>query len=129
MRLLRLAAIVPCAGVLPGCVFGDIRDQLADTNARLDRVQAGLVEIERTNSELEGLRERLTALDRLESIDGSLQGIDEHLVTVEGSLRDIDAHLASLRDTIHRIDEAIPFVEISGREPDESREEQPDDRP
>lgn len=128
MRVLRLALVLTCAGMMPGCVFRDIRDQLADTNARLDRVQAGLGEIERTNSELEGLRYRLTALDRLESIDVALQGIDRRLVTVEASLRDIDAHLASLRDTIRRIDEAIPFVEISGGEPDETQHEQPDDR-
>ncbi len=128
MRLLRLAVLLTCAGMMPGCVFSDIRDQLTETNARLERVEVGLARIERTNAELEKVRERLAALDRLESIDGSLQGIDGHLVTVEASLRDIDAHLASLRDTIHRIDQAIPFVKIEGKEP-EQPEAEPEDQP
>ncbi|MEL6328695.1 MAG: hypothetical protein AAFR38_03455 [Planctomycetota bacterium] len=100
MRRTNVILLAACVCPLPGCVFGDIRDQLVQVNANMERLDDRVVGLEETVIELN--QERLAALDRLESI--------------EVSLADIDDHLASLRRTISNIDSTIPFLEIADEE-------------
>ena len=106
-RALLTIACVACAAALPGCIIQDIRDDLRGANERLDQVDSRLQEVEVTNTKLAQLE---TQLELLQSIDASL--------------KNLDVHLASLRKTIGNIDSAIPFLKISGDEPeDESQTE------
>lgn len=111
--ILHSGALAACALAMQGCVFDDIRDELEQTNQRLTRVESQLGAIEKTNSELETLREqRLSSLDTLDGMNQTLASIDE-------SLKSLDKHLAALRETISSIDNAIPFLSLRGGADDE----------
>jgi prefoldin subunit 5 len=113
-------------GALPGCIVGDIRDQMVaanenmlkthelieDANTRLDSIEQELEEVRRANDNLEEVR---TLLAQLESINTSMG----HL----------DSHLASLRNTIENIDSTIPFLSFSDKGDDEESEEDGESAP
>lgn len=104
----RSAVVMLAAAAPAGCVFDDIRDELEQTNSRLTRVEGKLGAIDKTNTELQTLREqRLSSLDTLDSMNQTLASIDT-------SLKSLDKHLAALRETISSIDNAIPFLSIGG---------------
>lgn len=112
----RSMVVMLVAAAPAGCVFNDIRDELEQTNSRLTRVEDKLGAIDKTNTELQTLREhRLSSLDTLDSMNQTLASIDT-------SLKSLDKHLAALRETISSIDNAIPFLSIGGGADDEEAE-------
>lgn len=118
---------------LPGCVIGEIRDELGNTNQQLTDIDEGLTEVERVNELLTDLDAALNDLDQvrlvsletqletLEAINTNMELINQRLMTVENSLVETNEHLASLRRTINNIDSTIPFLSISGDD-EEDRE-------
>lgn len=127
MRVLAMAM----AGVLPGCVAWEIRDEMraanarlvevqgtiVQTNERLDRVEAGLTRLDQTNT-LIGTVEQ--GLGRIDSTNSSLSTLEQQLAllnSINTSLSRLDTHLAALRRTIGRIDSAIPFLDLGGDAP------------
>ncbi len=88
--------------VLPGCIAGEIRDEVKLTNQRLDMVQESLKKLDATNLSL------TTTNTSLEVVEGQLQT----LKSVDTSLVRLDGHLASLRGTIGKLDGVIPFLDL-----------------
>jgi hypothetical protein len=132
MRVLAMA--MGAAGVLPGCVAWEIRDEMraanarlvevqgtiVQTNERLDRVEAGLTRLDQTNT-LIGTVEQ--GLGRIDSTNSSLSTLEQQLAllnSINTSLSRLDTHLAALRRTIGRIDSAIPFLDLGGGAPVET---------
>jgi len=106
-----------------GCVFWDIRDEVRNTNSRLDAVDAQLAAtndgLDATNAKLEGVNTQLkkvdTSLERLDATNLSLANMEDRLTLLRSlvtSLSSVDVHLASLRKTIGRIDGMIPFLDL-----------------
>ncbi len=138
MRLLFLGVLCIAAAFSGGCVFWDIRDEVRNTNARLDKVESRLegtnAALDQTNAELKTVQEGLERLDRtneliggvetgltrLDSTNSALSTMEERLVllrSIEESLGRLDVHMASLRKTIGRIDGMIPFLDLGSDEP------------
>ena len=99
LRALILISVVPAAS---GCVVWDIKNNLEAVNAKLDKIDTHLSQLQ---TDIEPLQE----LDKLESISGSLTPIEEHL--------------NSLRKTIANIDSTIPLLNISGDDDEEEMED------
>ncbi len=108
--------------LLPGCIVGEIRDNLVLANESLARVEVQLHEVNETNAHLVELQD---SLRQLATIDLSLQNVDGELDGIAESLKRLDDHLVSLRKTLRSIDSTIPFLKISDDE--EIIERPPDD--
>jgi outer membrane murein-binding lipoprotein Lpp len=142
IRFLLLAVLA--STLLPGCVVWDIRNEmrtankqlgqaqetlnqvdtslanankaLAESNNRLDKVEAGLVRIDRTNTLIDGVGQGLTRIDRT---NDQLDGLDKQLAllgSIEKSLGRLDTHLTAVRKTIGSINSMIPFLDLGGAE-------------
>lgn len=103
--------------VLPGCVIGDIRDELGTANRQLTDLDSAVSDLDKIR--LANLEEQLVIL---KAIDDNLTAINERLFTVEGSLVVTNDHLASLRRTINNIDSTIPFLSLSGDDEEDRAE-------
>lgn len=126
---IRFLAVPACGLALPGCIVRDIHNEMVGVNEHLTRVEIALAEIDRTNDALADLKVRLELLEKIASVDESLRSMDGQLTTIQGSLSNLDQHLASLRRTISNIDSTIPFLRISGDQPEEGEAETPPDGP
>lgn len=105
---------------LPGCIVQDIHDQIESSNERLAMINRTIEQIERTNTLLTTIEKSLSSIDtRLESIDKNLGSVDTRLSTLQVILDAVTEHLASLRRTINNIDSTIPFLKLSGDDPEE----------
>jgi hypothetical protein len=95
----RLPAIAVLVGgaMMPGCVVWDIRDELRQTNARIDSIKIDLAktnellesvntELATTNATMTNVQERLAVL---EPIQDSLDSLDESMKTVKGIIENI----------------------------------------
>jgi hypothetical protein len=96
-RPLAAGAVLLALPLLPGCIVGEIRDELVRVNAGLDRVDSRLVEVDERlaaidanlaaiDQQLDGISPQLAPLPNLEQLQSlgtittSLQMIEEHLV-------------------------------------------------
>ncbi len=121
-KLACIALLGGAATLLPGCIVGEIRDNLVLANESLARVEVQLHEVSETNDHLVELQD---SLKQLATIDLSLQNVDGELDGIAESLKRLDDHLVSLRKTLRSIDSTIPFLSISDDE--EIIERPPDD--
>lgn len=127
---------------IPGCIVGEIRDELKSannqlvcvqygldeankgldtandllqkTNERLDRVENGLTRLDRTNTLIDSVEQ---GLGRIDSTNNSLTDLEKQLVmlaTIEKSLSRLDQHLAGLRKSVSALDGVIPFLDLGG---------------
>jgi|GEM_PF-819870 len=127
-----LAFVIICGVVLPGCIVGEIRDDLKSANARLGTVDQNLAattakldvvdrSLAETNSKLSLANDRLNGVgSALDTTNTSLKTLDERvrlLASIDKSMTNLDVHLASLRTTIGRIDSTIPFLDLGGDPP------------
>lgn len=146
MRTILLVVLGCVSLLLGGCVFWDIRDEVRNTNSRLDGVEGKLTStneaLDTTNEKLVGVTDQLKqvdhSLDRLDLTNSSLSGVQERLMllrSLDASLAKVDVHLASLRKTIGRIDGMIPFLDLgtaeepagaAGEEPEAKAEAKPE---
>ncbi len=122
MRTLHIAGPL-CAALitLPGCIVGEIRDNLVLANESLARVEVQLQEVNETNAHLVELQ---VTLEKLATIDTSLTNVDNELDGIAESLKRLDDHMVSLRRTLQSIDSTIPFLQIAD---DEEITERPPD--
>ena len=112
---------------LPGCIVGEIRDGINESNAQLASINESFAKVERANELLERVDSQLAGIAvSLESIDTKLGSVDQDLDDVEGQMQSIgqtlnklDVHLASLRRTINNIDSVVPFLRITGDDRDD----------
>ncbi|MCC6677549.1 MAG: hypothetical protein IT436_10430 [Phycisphaerales bacterium] len=122
-----LAAVGIAVGVallsLPGCIVGEIRDELKSANSQLGDVQQSLGKLDQTNEQIARTNEELIrtsklidevqqGLGRIDTTNSSLNQVDQQLAilnSINTSLNHLDAHLASLRKTISSLDDSIPF--------------------
>jgi hypothetical protein len=119
MRVLAMA--MGAAGVLPGCVAWQIRDEVRAANAQLVEVQDTIV---RTNERLEQTNTLIGSVEqglgRIDSTNTSLAALEQQLAllnSINTSLAQLDLHMASLRRTIGRFDSVIPFLDLGGDAP------------
>lgn len=120
-RYLATFLLTSTTFLLPGCIVGEMRDdlkstrvgveslsdlvpQLKESNAALLKANAQLVE---ANARLEISNAKLTESVRL------LQTLDP----MKASLRDVNESLASLRKMMENIDRAIPLINITAGTP------------
>lgn len=142
IRFLLLAVLA--STLLPGCVVWDIRNEmrtankqlgqaqetlnqvdtslanankaLAESNNRLDKVEAGLVRIDRTNTLIDDVGAGLHRIDTTNTQLASLDKQLELLGSIEKSLARLDVHLTAVRKTIGSINSMIPFLDLGGAE-------------
>lgn len=124
---------------LPGCIVGEIRDELKNANKQLTDVQTTLAKLDNTNEQLAATNAELTrtaeliasvqqGLGRIDTTNSSLGDVQQRLALLQSinvSLGRLDTHLASLRKTIGRIDSAIPFIDLGSDESDVTAEPVP----
>lgn len=117
---------------LPGCIVGEIRDELKNANKQLTDVQTTLAKLDNTNEQLASTNAELTrtaelisnvqqGLGRIDTTNSSLGDVQQRLALLQSinvSLSRLDTHLASLRKTIGRIDSAIPFIDLGSDDSD-----------
>jgi hypothetical protein len=111
---------------LPGCIVGEIRDELKLANQQLGTVQQSLGKLDTTNQSLTTTNATLGdtnqligrvqgGLGRIDTTNtslGVLEGQLQTLKSVDASLVRLDAHLAGLRGTISKLDGVIPFLDL-----------------
>jgi hypothetical protein len=116
-RLLVTVALVSGTAMMPGCVVWDIRDELRQTNARIDSIKIDLAktnkllesanaELATTNATMGDVQQRLAVLDPIQE---SLDSLDESMKTVKGII------------------EKIPFVGESGEKKEDKGDAPPQD--
>lgn len=113
--------------LLPGCIVGEIRDNLKQVNSQLAQVNSDInatrTQIESVNARLTGMHADLgstntklidvqSGLSRVDTTNLSLGTLDGQLTSMQGSLTSIDGHLGGLRKTIGAIDGMIPFLDL-----------------
>lgn len=122
------AAVLALLPLLPGCIVGEIRDELKNANSQLTDVQTSLAKLDQTNEQIARTNEELIrtsqliddvqqGLGRIDETNSSLTNVDQRLSllnSINTSLTHLDAHLASLRKTISSLDDSIPFLSFGG---------------
>lgn len=142
MKPITVSALLLLLLTLPGCIVGEIKDQLQSandqlvcvqfalddankglasandllvrTNERLDRVENGLTRLDRTNTLIDNVEQ---GLGRIDSTNNRLSDLERQLAlleSIEKSLSRLDQHLASLRKTVSALDGVIPFLDLGG---------------
>jgi prefoldin subunit 5 len=111
---------------LPGCIVGEIRDELKHANAQLSAVQESLGKLDTTNTSLAKTNNELGetnqlidrvhgGLGRIDKTNESLDTLEQQLKILRGietSLTRLDNHLGGLRGTINKLDGVIPFLDL-----------------
>lgn len=127
LRILALSAVAVML-TLPGCIVGEIRDEMRNANTQLAQVQVALAKLDQTNEQIATTHQELTrtallisqvhdGLTRIDTTNSSLSQVDQRLAllnSINTSLNHLDTHLASLRKTISRLDGVIPFLDLGG---------------
>lgn len=146
----RCCAVVLLAAatafLLPGCIVGEMRDdlkatrigvqnlsdlgpQLAQTNAAIIKAHA---QIELGNAQLVELQKQITSMQasiqafhpRLDDANSTMQDSVrqlKHLEPMMASMRNLDESLASLRKMLENIGRAIPLLNVTGGTPSADR--------
>lgn len=128
MVTLRPAVLLLAISIvmLPGCIVGEIRDELKLANQQLTTVQESLGKLDTTNQSLAATNNELDqtnklinsvqgGLGRIDKTNDSLSTLEQQLIllnSIEKSLTRLDNHLAGLRGTINKLDGVIPFLDL-----------------
>ena len=158
LRLAALGASTLAVCALPGCIVGDIHDEMVRSNDQLLRSNDQLVTLNETLRKLEAIDaklqmvdDRLAAVDKsLERVDTSLDRVDtsiadgedklvrlttaagatnDKMAIIETSLRDIDAHLSTIDGTLGALDAINPFASRPKVEDKPEAETPPEEEP
>ncbi len=120
-RFLAILLTLAATSLLPGCIVGEMRDDLKSTRVGVQNLSDLVPQLKESNAALLKANAQLEqANSRLEVSNAKLTESVKLLQALEPmktSLREVNESLASLRKMMENIDRAIPFINITAGTP------------